>query len=97
MPREKEEKRKNEAGDQSGTREEKNKERTDEGYDEAAHSGESRYGVPSGAGGVFGTTGGGTDPRGLHVVERPVTSAEGELPDIDAVRGDREVPDDEER
>jgi hypothetical protein len=96
MPREKEEKRKNEAGERSGTRNEKSS-RTDEGYDEAAHSGESRYGVPSGAGGVFGTTGGGTDPRGLHVVERPVTSAEGELPDIEAVRGDREVPDDEER
>ena len=40
---------------------------TDKGYDEAAHSGPSRFGVPEGEGGVFGTTGGGTSPGGLHV------------------------------
>jgi hypothetical protein len=45
---------------------------TDEGYDEAAHSGPGRYGVPEGEGGVFGTTGGGTYSGGMHVVERPV-------------------------
>ena len=45
---------------------------TNDGYDEAAHSGPGRYGVPEGEGGVFGTTGGGTSPGGMHVVERPV-------------------------
>ena len=45
---------------------------TNEGYDEAAHSGPGRYGVPEGQGGVFGTTGGGTYGAGLHEVERPV-------------------------
>jgi hypothetical protein len=44
---------------------------TNEGYDEAAHSGAGRYGVPEGEGGVFGTTGGGTFGGGMHVEERP--------------------------
>lgn len=39
---------------------------TNAGYDEAAHSGPSRYGVPEGEGGVFGTSGGGTYGGGLH-------------------------------
>ena len=45
---------------------------TNEGYDEAAHSGPSRYGVPDGNGGVFGTNGGGTFAGGMHVEERPL-------------------------
>lgn len=45
---------------------------TNEGYDEAAHSGPGRYGVPEGEGGVFGTSGGGTYSGGFHQVERPV-------------------------
>ena len=49
---------------------------TNEGYDEAAHSGPGRYGVPEGEGGVFGTTGGGTSRNGMHVVERPAISTE---------------------
>lgn len=44
---------------------------TDRGYDEAARSGPSRYAVPEGAGGVFGTTGGGTYGEGFQVEERP--------------------------
>jgi hypothetical protein len=48
---------------------------TNAGYDEAAHQGPGRYGVPEGEGGVFGTTGGGTDPRGMHEVERPEDEA----------------------
>ena len=44
---------------------------TDEGYDEAAHSGPSRYGVLEGEGGVFGTTGGGTPDIGQHIEELP--------------------------
>lgn len=44
---------------------------TNAGYDEAAHSG-GAYGVLEGEGGVFGTTGGGTYPGGLHVEERPI-------------------------
>jgi hypothetical protein len=40
---------------------------TNAGYDEAAHSGPSRFGVPEGEGGVFGTTGGGTYEPGQHV------------------------------
>jgi len=44
---------------------------TNAGYDEAAHQG-GAYGVPEGSGGVFGTTGGGTFPEGIHVEERPV-------------------------
>jgi hypothetical protein len=43
---------------------------TNEGYDEAAHSGPNRYGVSEGEGGVFGTTGGGTYPKGMHVEEK---------------------------
>jgi hypothetical protein len=45
---------------------------TDRGYDEAAETGESRYGVVSGSGGVFGTTGGGTSGKGMQVEERPM-------------------------
>ena len=45
---------------------------TNEGYDEAAHGGPGEYGVREGEGGVFGTTGGGTFPGGMHVEERPV-------------------------
>lgn len=45
---------------------------TNEGYDEAAHSGPGRYGVIEGQGGVFGTSGGGTYDGGFHEVERPV-------------------------
>lgn len=39
---------------------------TNAGYDEAADSGPSRYGVAEGEGGVFGTTGGGTYEQGQH-------------------------------
>jgi hypothetical protein len=46
---------------------------TNEGYDEAAHSGPNRYGVEEGEGGVFGTTGGGTYDGGMHVEDRPTT------------------------
>ena len=45
---------------------------TNEGYDEAAHSGPGKYGVLEGEGGVFGTTGGGTSNQGMHVEERPL-------------------------
>ena len=45
---------------------------TNEGYDDAAHSGPSRYGVLEGEGGVFGTTGGGTSNKGMHIEERPL-------------------------
>lgn len=45
---------------------------TNEGYDEAARTGPSRYGVKEGEGGVFGTSGGGTYEGGMHVEERPV-------------------------
>lgn len=44
---------------------------TNAGYDEAAHTGPGRYGVAEGEGGVFGTTGGGTYERGMHVEEGP--------------------------
>jgi hypothetical protein len=44
---------------------------TDKGYDDAAHTGPGRYGVTEGAGGVFGTTGGGTYAGGMHEVESP--------------------------
>ncbi|HSP14325.1 MAG TPA: hypothetical protein VLV78_06210 [Thermoanaerobaculia bacterium] len=44
--------------------------RTNAGYDEAAHSGPNRYGVPEGEGGVFGTTGGGTPEVGFHIEDR---------------------------
>jgi hypothetical protein len=49
---------------------------TNAGYDEAAHSGPGRYGVGEGQGGVFGTTGGGTYDKGMHVEERPVVDTE---------------------
>jgi hypothetical protein len=42
--------------------------KTDKGYDEAAHRG-GAYGVREGKGGVFGTTGGGTYAGGFHVEE----------------------------
>ena len=42
---------------------------TNAGYDEAAHSGPSKFGVLEGEGGVFGTTGGGTANIGQHVDE----------------------------
>lgn len=57
---------------------------TNAGYDEAAHSGPGRYGVPEGQGGVFGTTGGGTFQGGMHEVERPA---------IETEKGEDEVPD----
>ena len=56
---------------------------TNAGYDEAAHTGPGRYGVPEGEGGVFGTTGGGTFKGGMHVVERPA---------IETERGEDEAP-----
>jgi hypothetical protein len=49
---------------------------TNAGYDEAAHSGEGKYGELEGKGGVFGTTGGGTYRGGMHVVERPAIETE---------------------
>ncbi len=49
---------------------------TNAGYDEAAHSGPGRYGVPEGQGGVFGTTGGGTDEGGMHEEEHPAIETE---------------------
>jgi hypothetical protein len=49
---------------------------TNAGYDEAAHTGPGKYGVPEGEGGVFGTTGGGTFSGGLHEVERPAIETE---------------------
>jgi len=45
--------------------------KTNDGYDEAAHSG-AAYGRPEGGGGVFGTTGGGTYDAGFQVEERPI-------------------------
>lgn len=51
---------------------------SDRGYDEAVRSGESRYGVPEGEGGVFGTTGGGTFGGGMQIVERPLVYDKGE-------------------
>jgi hypothetical protein len=59
---------------------------TNAGYDEAAHTGDGRYGIPEGQGGVFGTTGGGTYAGGMHVEERPALSSE---------RGKDEPADDE--
>lgn len=44
---------------------------TDRGYDEAARSGGSRYGMGEGRGGVFGTTGGGAYDGGFQIIERP--------------------------
>jgi hypothetical protein len=49
---------------------------TNAGYDEAAHNGPGRYGVAEGAGGVFGTTGGGSYGKGMHVEERPAIETE---------------------
>jgi hypothetical protein len=49
---------------------------TNTGYDEAAHKGPGKYGVPEGQGGVFGTTGGGSYRGGMHVEERPVIDTE---------------------
>jgi hypothetical protein len=49
---------------------------TTAGYDEAVNRGPGEYGVPEGSGGVFGTTGGGTYSKGMHVVERPVLTTE---------------------
>jgi hypothetical protein len=49
---------------------------TNAGYDQAAHEGPGKYGVPEGQGGVFGTTGGGSYPGGMHVEERPVIETE---------------------
>jgi hypothetical protein len=60
---------------------------TNEGYDEAAHSGPSRYGVREGEGGVFGTSGGGTYEAGMHVEERPVVD-ETERGDLAGNRGE---------
>jgi len=58
---------------------------TNEGYDEAAHTGKSRYAIPSGEGGVFGTTGGGGPAEGFQVIERPgLYDREGETEDSDA-------------
>jgi len=49
---------------------------TNAGYDEAVRRGPGEYGVREGEGGVFGTTGGGTYPGGMHPVERPVIETE---------------------
>jgi hypothetical protein len=65
------------------------KSRTDEGYDEAAHSGRSRFGELSGSGGVFGTSGGGTFDGGFRVIEPPGIA--------DANFGDRDIEGREER
>ncbi|HEX3068409.1 MAG TPA: hypothetical protein VHX14_07525 [Thermoanaerobaculia bacterium] len=48
---------------------------TDAGYDEAAHKG-GAYGVKEGAGGVFGTSGGGTYSGGMHREERDAVDTE---------------------
>ena len=67
---------------------------TAEGYDEAAHSGESRYGIVSGKGGVFGTSGGGVSDEGFQVIERPdVDSTEDRGPDDqDGLHDDERSP-----
>jgi hypothetical protein len=49
---------------------------TNDGYDEAAHNGPGKYGVPEGEGGVFGTSGGGSYDGGMHEVERPAIETE---------------------
>ena len=49
---------------------------TNAGYDEAVRSGDGKYGVSEGEGGVFGTSGGGTYGGGMHVEERPAISTE---------------------
>jgi hypothetical protein len=51
---------------------------TADGYDEAARSGPGVYGVKEGEGGVFGTTGGGSFPGGMHIEERPVVDEGGD-------------------
>ena len=50
--------------------------KTNDGYDEAAHNGPGAYGVNEGEGGVFGTSGGGSYSGGMHEVERPVIETE---------------------
>ncbi len=67
---------------------------TAEGYDEAAHSGESRYVIVSGKGGVFGTSGGGVSDEGFQVIERPdLDSAEDRGPDDqDGLHDDERSP-----
>jgi len=50
--------------------------KTNDGYDEAAHSGPGKYGVKEGEGGVFGTSGGGSYSGGMHEVERPAIESE---------------------
>ncbi|HEY0144077.1 MAG TPA: hypothetical protein VGF48_24535 [Thermoanaerobaculia bacterium] len=64
---------------------------TNEGYDEAAHSGPNRYGVNVGEGGVFGTSGGGTADIGMQVEERPVVYDGGgdDSGKVSGVRGER--------
>ncbi len=54
---------------------------TNEGYDEAAHTGDGRYGVLEGEGGVFGTSGGCTSDVVSHEVERPVIEGSEKGPD----------------
>jgi hypothetical protein len=49
---------------------------TNDGYDEAAHNGPGKYGVPEGEGGVFGTSGGGSYDGGMHEVKRPAIESE---------------------
>lgn len=65
---------------------------TNAGYDEAAHSGPSQYGVLEGQGGVFGTTGGGTADIGMQVEERPAVYDGGgdDNGKTAGARGDRE-------
>ena len=67
---------------------------TNAGYDEAVRSGPGRYGVPEGEGGVFGTTGGGTSEKGMHVEERPAVYEGGE-DDSGKTAGNRGDPKDE--
>lgn len=63
---------------------------TAEGYDKAAHSGASKYAIPTGAGGVFGTTGGGGPAEGFQVIERPgVYDRSGEEENFDPDSTDR--------
>lgn len=63
---------------------------TNAGYDDAAHSGPSEYGVKEGEGGVFGTSGGGAFSGGMHVEERPAVY-EGGGDDSGKVSGNRGV------
>ena len=64
---------------------------TAEGYDEAVRSGPGRYGVLEGEGGVFGTTGGGTQAGGMEVEERPVVGPEEKGRERGAGRQDEET------